>query len=183
MAISALKQERIKKIVLVRPAVEAGESLGFLPGDLQAKINPYLRPLLDALRDLMDYEQVKRLTDQDVIEMIPLAYMRGRTLNDAFIILDEAQNTTVAQMKMFLTRMGHNSKVVVSGDVTQIDLPPHTRSGLVDGLSRLRGIEGFAEVQLKRADIVRHPLVQRIVDAYEETDDARGQNNHRRRKT
>jgi phosphate starvation-inducible PhoH-like protein len=183
LAISALKQERIKKIVLVRPAVEAGESLGFLPGDLQAKINPYLRPLLDALRDLMDYEQVRRLTDQDVIEMIPLAYMRGRTLNDAFIILDEAQNTTVAQMKMFLTRMGNNSKVVVSGDITQIDLPPHTRSGLVDGLSRLRGIEGFAEVQLKRADIVRHPLVQRIVDAYEETDDPRGQNNYRRRKS
>jgi phosphate starvation-inducible PhoH-like protein len=182
MAISALRQERIRKIVLVRPAVEAGESLGFLPGDLQAKINPYLRPLLDALRDLMDYEQVKRLTDQDVIEMIPLAYMRGRTLNDAFIILDEAQNTTVAQMKMFLTRMGNNSKIVVSGDVTQIDLPPHTRSGLVDGLSRLRGIEGFAEVQLKRADIVRHPLVQRIVDAYEETNDARGQLNHRKRK-
>ncbi len=182
MAISALKQERIKKLVLVRPAVEAGESLGFLPGDLQAKINPYLRPLLDALRDLMDYEQVKRLTDQDVIEMIPLAYMRGRTLNDAFIILDEAQNTTVAQMKMFLTRMGNNSKVVVSGDVTQIDLPPHTQSGLVDGLSRLRGIEGFGEVQLKRADIVRHPLVQRIVDAYEETDEARGHTNHRRRK-
>jgi phosphate starvation-inducible PhoH-like protein len=183
LAISALKQERIKKIVLVRPAVEAGESLGFLPGDLQAKINPYLRPLMDALRDLMDYEQVRRLTDQDVIEMIPLAYMRGRTLNDAFIILDEAQNTTVAQMKMFLTRMGNNSKVVVSGDITQIDLPPHTRSGLIDGLSRLRGIEGFAEVQLKRADIVRHPLVQRIVDAYEETDDARSHGNHRKRKT
>jgi phosphate starvation-inducible PhoH-like protein len=183
MAISALKKERIKKIVLVRPAVEAGESLGFLPGDLQAKINPYLRPLLDALRDLMDYEQVKRLTDQDVIEMIPLAYMRGRTLNDAFIILDEAQNTTVAQMKMFLTRMGQNSKIVVSGDITQIDLPPRTRSGLVDGLARLRGIEGFAEVHLKKADIVRHPLVQRIVDAYEETDEARGHTNHRRRKS
>jgi phosphate starvation-inducible PhoH-like protein len=182
LAISALKQERIKKIVLVRPAVEAGESLGFLPGDLQAKINPYLRPLLDALRDVMDYEQVRRLTDQDVIEMIPLAYMRGRTLNDAFIILDEAQNTTVAQMKMFLTRMGNNSKVVVSGDITQIDLPPHTHSGLIDGLARLRGIEGFGEVRLNRADIVRHPLVQRIVDAYEETDDARGQSNHRRRK-
>jgi phosphate starvation-inducible PhoH-like protein len=183
MAISALKQERIRKIVLVRPAVEAGESLGFLPGDLQAKINPYLRPLLDALRDLMDYEQVKRLTDQDVIEMIPLAYMRGRTLNDAFIILDEAQNTTIAQMKMFLTRMGQNSKIVVSGDITQIDLPPHTRSGLVDGLSRLRGIEGFREVQLAKADIVRHPLVQKIVSAYEDDDEARGQNNHRRKRS
>ena len=123
---AALKQERIRKIVLVRPAVEAGESLGFLPGDLQAKINPYLRPLLDALREMMDFEQVKRYTEQDVIEMIPLAYMRGRTLNEAFIILDEAQNTTVAQMKMFLTRMGMGSKIVVSGDTTQVDLPSHT---------------------------------------------------------
>ena len=132
MAVPALKQERIRKIVLVRPAVEAGESLGFLPGDLQAKINPYLRPLLDALREMMDYDQIKRYTEQDVIEMIPLAYMRGRTLNEAFIILDEAQNTTVAQMKMFLTRMGTGSKMVVSGDTTQVDLPAHTRSGLID---------------------------------------------------
>lgn len=183
MAISALRQERIRKIVLVRPAVEAGESLGFLPGDLQAKINPYLRPLLDALRDLMDYESVKRLTDQDIIEMIPLAYMRGRTLNDAFIILDEAQNTTVAQMKMFLTRMGTNSKIVVSGDTTQIDLPAHTRSGLVDGLSRLHGIPGFAEVRLGRGDIVRHALVQRIVEAYEDTDNESHQTNHKRKRT
>ena len=142
MAVSALKQERIRKIVLVRPAVEAGESLGFLPGDLQAKINPYLRPLLDALREMMDYDQIRRYTEQDVIEMIPLAYMRGRTLNDAFIILDEAQNTTVAQMKMFLTRMGTSSKIVVSGDTTQVDLPPHVRSGLVDAQGRLRGIQG-----------------------------------------
>jgi len=131
----------------------------------------------------MDYEQVKRLTDQDVIEMIPLAYMRGRTLNDAFIILDEAQNTTIAQMKMFLTRMGQNSKIVVSGDITQIDLPPHTRSGLVDGVSRLRGIEGFREVQLAKADIVRHPLVQRIVTAYEQGEEARGHDNHRRKRS
>jgi phosphate starvation-inducible PhoH-like protein len=181
MAISALRQERIRKIVLVRPAVEAGESLGFLPGDLQAKINPYLRPLLDALRDLMDYESVKRLTEQDIIEMIPLAYMRGRTLNDAFIILDEAQNTTVAQMKMFLTRMGNNSKIVVSGDITQIDLPAHSRSGLIDALSRLRNIEGFSQVRLGKTDIVRHPLVQKIVAAYEDTESPAG-GNHRRRK-
>ena len=168
MAVAALKQERIRKIVLVRPAVEAGESLGFLPGDLQAKINPYLRPLLDALREMMDFEQIKRYTEQDVIEMIPLAYMRGRTLNDAFIILDEAQNTTVAQMKMFLTRMGMGSKIVVSGDTTQVDLPSHTRSGLVDGVGRLQGIDGFCEVRLTGADIVRHRLVQDIVRAYED---------------
>ncbi len=168
MAVSALKQERIRKIVLVRPAVEAGESLGFLPGDLQAKINPYLRPLLDALREMMDYDQIRRLTEQDVIEMIPLAYMRGRTLNDAFIILDEAQNTTVAQMKMFLTRMGMNSKIVVSGDVTQIDLPPHVRSGLIDAQGRLRGINGVGEVRMTGRDIVRHRLVQEIVRAYDE---------------
>ena len=168
MAVSALKQERIRKIVLVRPAVEAGESLGFLPGDLQAKINPYLRPLLDALREMMDYDQIRRYTDQDVIEMIPLAYMRGRTLNDAFIILDEAQNTTVAQMKMFLTRMGGNSKIVVSGDTTQVDLPGHVQSGLVDAMVRLKGIQGVAEVGLTGRDIVRHKLVQEIVRAYDE---------------
>ena len=165
MAVAALKQERIRKIVLVRPAVEAGESLGYLPGDLQAKINPYLRPLLDALREMMDYDQVRRYTEQDVIEMIPLAYMRGRTLNDAFIILDEAQNTTVAQMKMFLTRMGTNSKIVVSGDETQVDLPPHVQSGLVDAIERLRGIAGTCEVRLTGRDIVRHRLVQEIVRA------------------
>ncbi len=166
-AINALKEERVRKIVLVRPAVEAGESLGYLPGDLQAKINPYLRPLFDALREMMDHDVIKRYTEEDRIEVIPLAYMRGRTLNDAFMILDEAQNTTVSQMKMFLTRMGNGSKVVVSGDTTQVDLPPQTKSGLIDGLARLRGITGFAAVQLSRADIVRHPLVQAIVDAYE----------------
>ncbi|MBX3413815.1 MAG: PhoH family protein [Pirellulales bacterium] len=168
MAVAALKREQIKKIVLVRPAVEAGESLGFLPGDLQAKINPYLRPLLDALREMMDYDQVKRYMDDDLIEVIPLAYMRGRTLNEAFIILDEAQNTTVPQMKMFLTRMGHGSKIVVSGDTTQVDLPHHTRSGLIDGLKRLEGIKGFGVVRLNNSDIVRHPLVQAIVEAYED---------------
>ncbi len=167
MAVKALRDQAIRKIVLVRPAVEAGESLGYLPGDLQAKINPYLRPLLDALHDMMDHELIKRYMEQDVIEVIPLAYMRGRTLNEALVILDEAQNTTVAQMKMFLTRMGHGTKMVVSGDVTQVDLPRHTRCGLVDGLTRLQGIQGFAAVELTDADIVRHPLVQAIVNAYD----------------
>jgi phosphate starvation-inducible PhoH-like protein len=167
MAVSALRAEQVHKIVLVRPAVEAGESLGFLPGDLQAKINPYLRPLLDALREMMDYELLKRLTEQDVIEMIPLAYMRGRTLNNSFIILDEAQNTTVEQMKMFLTRLGMHSKMVISGDSTQIDLPPNRRSGLIDALKRLANVRGCAMVTLGGADIVRHPLVQRIVEAYD----------------
>ncbi len=167
-AVESLKQKQIGKIVLVRPAVEAGENLGFLPGDMQAKINPYLRPLLDALREMMDYEQVKRYMIEDVIEVVPLAYMRGRTLNNAFIIMDEAQNTTVPQMKMFLTRMGLQSKVVVSGDTSQVDLPPHTKSGLIDALNRLKNIDGFASVTLNREDIVRHRLVQEIVKAYEE---------------
>jgi phosphate starvation-inducible PhoH-like protein len=167
-AVTALRSDQIRKIVLVRPAVEAGESLGYLPGDLQAKINPYLRPLTDALREMLDHDTIKRYTEQDVIEVIPLAYMRGRTLNDAFIILDEAQNTTVSQMKMFLTRMGNGSKIVASGDVTQVDLPAHTGSGLLDGLTRLRGIRGFAAVELTKADIVRHPMVQEIVRAYEQ---------------
>ena len=168
LAVEALKHHAIRKIVLVRPAVEAGESLGFLPGDLQAKINPYLRPLLDALHEMIEYDQIKRLMEQDVIEVIPLAYMRGRTLNEAFIILDEAQNTTVSQMKMFLTRMGTGSKVVVSGDTTQVDLPQNTRSGLNDAMTRLKPISGVAMVQLTKADIVRHRLVQEIVHAYEE---------------
>ncbi|HEX3728075.1 MAG TPA: PhoH family protein [Pirellulales bacterium] len=173
MAVQALKQESIRKIVLVRPAVEAGESLGFLPGDLQAKINPYLRPLLDALREMMDYDQIRRYTEQDLIEMIPLAYMRGRTLNEAFVILDEAQNTTVAQMKMFLTRMGLGTKMVVSGDTTQVDLPSHTRSGLIDAVHRLQGITGFCQVTLNNEDIVRHRLVQEIVRAYAEEEPRR----------
>lgn len=170
-AVAALREERVRKIVLCRPAVEAGESLGFLPGDLQAKINPYLRPLLDALHEMMDHDAIRRYTDQDVIEVIPLAYMRGRTLNDAFMILDEAQNTSIAQMQMFLTRMGNGSKIVVSGDATQIDLPPHTRSGLIDALHRLHNIRGIAAIELKQSDIVRHPLVQAIVEAYEEKRD------------
>lgn len=168
MAVAALKRESIRKIVLVRPAVEAGESLGFLPGDLQAKINPYLRPLLDALHEMMDHDLIARYTEEDLIEVIPLAYMRGRTLNEAFVILDEAQNTTISQMKMFLTRMGAGSKIVVSGDVTQIDLPPRMHSGLIDALTRLHGIDGIAAVKLTASDIVRHPLVQQIVHAYEE---------------
>ena len=167
-AVEALKNDEIRKIVLVRPAVEAGESRGYLPGDLSAKINPYLRPLLDALYEMVDYDLVKQHMERDTIEVIPLAYMRGRTLNDAFIILDEAQNTTVPQMKMFLTRMGLGSKIVVAGDKTQVDLPPHTRSGLSDAISRLKSIEGFAEVRLDQNDIVRHRLVQEIVRAYEE---------------
>ena len=168
LAVEAFKRNAVRKIVLVRPAVEAGERLGYLPGDLQAKINPYLRPLLDALYEMVDFEQVKLHMEHDVIEVIPLAYMRGRTLNEAFIILDEAQNTTVPQMKMFLTRMGAGSKIVVAGDVTQVDLPPHTRSGLKDAMARLKDIKGFAAVHLSKADIVRHRLVQEIVSAYEE---------------
>ena len=167
-AVEALKQQTIRKIVLVRPAVEAGESLGYLPGDLQAKINPYLRPLLDALHEMIDHDQIRRLMDEDVVEVIPLAYMRGRTLNDAFIILDEAQNTTVSQMKMFLTRMGQGSRIVVGGDTTQVDLPPHTRSGLTDAITRLKDIKGFNLVLLGKRDIVRHRLVQDIVQAYEQ---------------
>jgi phosphate starvation-inducible PhoH-like protein len=167
-AVEALKEQSIRKLVLVRPAVEAGESLGFLPGDLQAKINPYLRPLQDALRDMIDHEQVRRYMEDDVIEVVPLAYMRGRTLNNAFILMDEAQNTTVAQMKMFLTRMGEGSKMVVSGDTSQVDLPSHAKSGLIDALHRLQGIDGFAAVRLTGSDIVRHRLVQEIVRAYEE---------------
>lgn len=168
VAVEALRNELIRKIVLVRPAVEAGESLGFLPGDMFAKINPYLRPLLDALNEMMDYDQIKQRMERDMIEVVPLAYMRGRTLNDAFIILDEAQNSTVAQMKMFLTRMGQGSRIVVAGDNTQVDLPAHTRSGLSDALQRLRDIEGVSQVRLQKGDIVRHRLVQDIVEAYEE---------------
>jgi phosphate starvation-inducible PhoH-like protein len=168
MAVSMLRQGAAKRIVLVRPAVEAGERLGFLPGDIVAKVNPYLRPLFDALNDMMEPEQVKRYMENDIIEICPLAYMRGRTLNQAVIILDEGQNTTVPQMKMFLTRMGNGSKIIVTGDVTQIDLPRQMRSGLVDAVHRLRDIEHIAVVHLDENDIVRHPLVQRIVRAYEE---------------
>ena len=170
MAVAALKQGHVKKIVLVRPAVEAGERLGFLPGDLEAKINPYLRPLFDALHDLIEYDQIRRYMGTDLIEIAPLAYMRGRTLNDAMIILDEGQNATIPQMKMFLTRMGQNARIVVTGDVSQVDLPSTTPSGMADALVRLRGVPGLAIIELDKTDIVRHPLVQAIVDAYENGD-------------
>jgi phosphate starvation-inducible PhoH-like protein len=168
MAVNMLRQGAVRRIVLVRPAVEAGEKLGFLPGDIVAKINPYLRPLLDGLNDMMEPEQVKRYMEGDVIEVAPLAFMRGRTLNQSVIILDEGQNTTIAQMKMFLTRMGNGSKIIVTGDITQIDLPRETRSGLIDAIHRLDHVEGVAVIYLNEHDIVRHPLVQRIVRAYED---------------
>ncbi len=167
-AVGLLRSGQVKKIVLVRPAVEAGERLGYLPGDLVAKISPYLRPLFDALAEIMDAETVKKYMENDIIEILPLAYMRGRTLNSSVIILDEGQNATTSQMKMFLTRMGLNSKIVVTGDTTQTDLPKTVRSGLADAIHRLRDVEGLAIVHLEQADIVRNPLVTRIVKAYEE---------------
>ena len=166
-AASMLKRGAVRKLVLVRPAVEAGEKLGFLPGDMQAKVNPYLRPLLDALHDMMEFEQIQRFMACDLIEVIPLAFMRGRTLNDACILLDEAQNTTKAQMMMFLTRLGHGSKMVVTGDTSQIDLPNPREGGLIDAVRRLRRVKGVSMVTLGQTDIVRHNLVQRIVDAYD----------------
>jgi phosphate starvation-inducible PhoH-like protein len=168
MAVNLLRQGQVKRIVLVRPAVEAGERLGFLPGDIVAKVNPYLRPLFDALNDMMVPEQVKRYMENDIIEIVPLAYMRGRTLNQAVIILDEGQNTTIPQMKMFLTRMGNGSKIIVTGDITQVDLPRQMRSGLIDAVHRLRDLDQIAIIYLNESDIVRHPLVQKIVRAYEE---------------
>jgi phosphate starvation-inducible PhoH-like protein len=166
VALSLLKRGRIKRIVLARPAVEAGEKLGYLPGDLQAKVNPYLRPLFDAMHDMMDFDHIRRLMANDVIEVIPLAFMRGRTLNHASIILDEAQNTTVQQMLMFLTRLGGSSKMIVTGDDTQVDLEGDRQSGLVDAVRRLHAAAGVGIVRLTEVDIVRHPLVQCIVDAY-----------------
>ena len=166
MAVSALKAGRIKRITLVRPAVEAGEKLGYLPGDLQAKVNPYLRPLLDALQDMMGFDQVRRFMGNDIIEIVPLAFMRGRTLNDSVIILDEAQNTTVGQMLMFLTRMGQNSKMIITGDESQVDLPDPADSGLIDAVRKLDGVAGIDVVKLDQVDIVRHKLVQAIVAAY-----------------
>lgn len=166
-AINALRREQVRKIVLVRPAVEAGEKLGFLPGDMLAKVNPYLRPLLDSLNDMLDFEQTQRYMSRDMIEIVPLAFMRGRTLNDTFIILDEGQNTTLTQMKMFLTRMGAGSRIVVTGDVTQLDLPENVQSGLTDAVERLAAIDGVAVVRLGREDIVRHRLVREIVHAYD----------------
>ena len=166
MAVAALHEKKVNRIILARPAVEAGEKLGFLPGDLQEKIDPYLRPLYDALYDMMDAEKVVRLIERGSIEIAPIAFMRGRTLNDSFVIMDEAQNTTSEQMKMFLTRIGFGSKAVVTGDVTQIDLPPGKISGLVEGMEIVSGIAGIGTVYFDDADVVRHPLVQSIIRAY-----------------
>ncbi|MFK8793065.1 PhoH family protein [Planococcus plakortidis] len=167
LAVQALKNGQVKKIVLTRPAVEAGESLGFLPGDLKEKVDPYLRPLYDALHDVMGQEQTNRLIERGTIEVAPLAYMRGRTLEEAFIILDESQNTTKAQMKMFLTRLGFNSKMIITGDKTQIDLPRGAESGLIAAEKNLHGVKGIAFQYLEKGDVVRHPLVSKIIEAYE----------------
>lgn len=167
MAVSSLLRDQVKRIILTRPAVEAGEKLGFLPGDLAEKVNPYLRPLYDALYDMLPFERVSTLIERQVIEIAPLAFMRGRTLNDAFIILDEAQNTTSEQMKMFLTRLGFHSKAVVTGDITQIDLPEKQLSGLIETKEILNGIEGIAFIQFSKNDVVRHRLVSQIIEAYE----------------
>ncbi|MEO8670897.1 MAG: PhoH family protein [Tahibacter sp.] len=166
-AVDALEDNRVQRIILVRPAVEAGEKLGFLPGDLSQKVDPYLRPLYDALYEMLGFEKVAKLIERNVIEIAPLAYMRGRTLNDSYVILDEAQNTTVEQMKMFLTRIGFGSVAVITGDVTQIDLPRHVNSGLRDAIEVLRDVDGISFTFFTSSDVVRHPLVQKIVRAYE----------------
>ena len=175
MAVSMLKKMQIRKIVLARPAVEAGERLGFLPGDMQAKVNPYLRPLFDSLEDMMEFSQMRKFLEMDVIEVIPLAFMRGRTLNEAAIICDEAQNTSPTQMLMFLTRMGRGSKMIITGDITQVDLEKGQRSGMIDAIQTLSGIKGIGSVELDEADIVRHRLVQNIVKAYEKRKKIRGE--------
>jgi phosphate starvation-inducible PhoH-like protein len=166
VAVSMLKRKQVRRIILARPAVEAGEKLGFLPGDIQAKVNPYLRPLFDALEDMMDFGQMRKFMDMDVIEIIPLAFMRGRTLNESVVICDEAQNTSPLQMLMVLTRLGRSSKMIITGDITQIDLPYGQKSGLVEAIERLRKIRGIGVVELTQVDIVRHRLVQSIVQAY-----------------
>lgn len=171
-AVDALESDRVQRIVLVRPAVEAGERLGFLPGDLAQKVDPYLRPLHDALYEMLGFERAARLTERNVIEVAPLAYMRGRTLNDAYVILDEAQNTTSEQMKMFLTRIGFGSKAVITGDLTQVDLPPKVTSGLRQAVGLLKGVEGVSQTFFDSRDVVRHPIVRRIVEAYEAADAA-----------
>ena len=173
MAVAALLQKKVSRIILVRPAVEAGEALGFLPGDLSEKVDPYLRPLYDALHDMMPFEKVSRLIEQGIIEVAPLAFMRGRTLNDAFIILDEAQNTTTEQMKMFLTRIGFSSKAVITGDITQIDLPVEKTSGLVEAKCILQKIKGIKFIFFSKIDVVRHQLVQEIINAYEVLDETK----------
>ena len=172
VAVHMLKHQQARRLILVRPAVEAGEKLGFLPGDMQAKVNPYLRPLFDALHDMMDYAQIQRFIVNDLIEVIPLAFMRGRTLNDSVVILDEAQNTTPSQMLMFLTRMGNGTKMIVTGDDSQVDLEPGQPSGLTDAIRRLNAIPSLDVIRLEPTDIVRHKLVQRIVAAYENTADS-----------
>ncbi len=167
MAVSAMQAKKVSRIVLVRPAVEAGERLGFLPGSLQEKVDPYLRPLYDALYDLLEPERVDKMLEKNIIEVAPLAFMRGRTLNDAFVIMDEAQNTTSEQMKMFLTRMGNNAKAVITGDVTQIDLPNPRKSGLIEAMTVLNGVDGIRFVHFESGDVVRHELVQRVIQAYD----------------
>jgi len=166
IAVSMLKKKQARRIVLARPAVEAGEKLGFLPGDIQAKVNPYLRPLFDALEDMMDFGQMRKFMELDIIEIIPLAFMRGRTLNESVVICDEAQNTSVLQMLMVLTRLGRGSKMIITGDITQIDLPAGQKSGMIEAIEKLRRIKGIAVAQLTRTDIIRHHLVQNIVRAY-----------------
>jgi len=179
MAISALMKNEVIRIVLARPAVEAGEKLGFLPGDLYEKVNPYLRPLYDALHDMMNFEKATKLVQRGIIEVAPLAFMRGRTLNDSFVILDEAQNTTSEQMKMFLTRLGFSSKAVITGDITQIDLPEGKTSGLVEARQLLEGVEDIAFIHFGKQDVIRHPLVQKIIKAYEELEEKRRSLNER----
>lgn len=179
MAVSALSKGEVDRIILTRPAVEAGEALGFLPGDLAEKVNPYLRPLYDALHDMMRFEKVSNLIEKSIIEVAPLAFMRGRTLNDSFIILDEAQNTTSEQMKMFLTRIGFNSKAVITGDITQIDLPYDKPSGLIEAKNILQGIDGINIVFFSKDDVVRHGLIQKIIKAYEDLETSRENSKHR----
>lgn len=166
MAVSSLMSREVKRVILCRPAVEAGEKLGFLPGDMAEKVNPYLRPLYDALHDMVDFEKAKELIEKGMIEVAPLAFMRGRTLSNAFVILDEAQNTTPGQMKMFLTRLGQGSKSVITGDITQVDLPPNTSSGLIEAVRILKGVDDIAMVHFSEEDVIRHPLVSKIVAAY-----------------
>jgi phosphate starvation-inducible PhoH-like protein len=175
MAIAALQRREVERVILTRPAVEAGERLGFLPGTMAEKVNPYLRPLYDALHDMTDFDKAQRLIERGTIEVAPLAFMRGRTLNESFVILDEAQNTTPEQMKMFLTRLGYESKAVVTGDITQVDLPTGKPSGLVDALDVLREVEDIGIQRFTEADVVRHPLVQSIVRAYERRDSERSE--------
>jgi phosphate starvation-inducible PhoH-like protein len=177
MAIDYLKREKVKRIILTRPAVEAGEELGFLPGDIQAKVSPYLRPLYDAIYDMIPVSEFEKLIEHGRIEMAPLAFMRGRTLNNCFVILDEAQNTTSEQMKMFLTRIGFNSKAVITGDITQIDLPPERPSGLIESKNILQDIDGIKFVFFSKRDVVRHKLVQKIIQAYEELEASKNNKN------